>query len=204
MDGNLFHTPDDSYPVHVVLSLPYSLLSELNGCLSYGAREESWLQVGNLTPVQCAEHFDRIIMEKSMLTGSIIAWFGQDIPEWGLLCDGTQYERDEYPALWSVIVDHFKTSTHFTVPNMDRVFLLAVNNSNDVGEEGGNAEVTIETGHMPPHTHTTDSMAGIVNGGALASLPVHIPGASITGSSGSGVPLDVTNPYISVRMVIVK
>lgn len=157
-----------------------------------------------MTPIECAELFDRAIMEKSMLTGSVIAWFGESVPDWGLLCDGAQYSRDDYPALWEVTVDHFKTSTHFNVPNLDRVFLLAVDNVGDVGEEGGNAEVSIDLNNIPPHTHTTDSMAGVINGGVTASLPVHIPGASVTGSAGNGVPMDIMNPYFSIRMVIVK
>jgi len=206
MDGNLFHTPDDSYTVQVLLSLPYNLLAELNGCLSYGAMEDKWLQVGGLTPAECSGHFDRMIMEKRMLTGSILYWFGQELPDWGLLCDGSTYSKDDYPGLWAVIVDGFKTTTEFTVPNLTQMFIQCIDNPSETGDVQGNwnHEATIQVQNLPPHTHTTDNMAGIVNGGALASLPVHVPGVGVTGSAGSGVALDIMprNMYMMAVIVI--
>lgn len=205
MDGLKFHTGDGSYTVHIVLSLPYSLVTELNGSLLYASREENWIPVGSLTPETCAEHFSRAIMEKKMLTGSILMWFGQELPSWGLLCDGSIYSRYDYPALWETIVDHHKTPSQFVVPDLRNMFVKGVETAGDTGEILGNYnnEVVLQEQNLPAHSHVTDSMSGIVNGGALASLPVMVPGVGETNKTGSGSPVDITPYHMGVRMVIV-
>lgn len=81
-------------------------------------------------------------------TGAILMWSGSadNIPEgWGL-CDGSTYQR----------VDGTGT---ITAPDLRDRFIVGAGNEYDVGDTGGEKEVTLSTSQIPSHRHSSGTLS---------------------------------------------
>lgn len=125
------------------------------------------------------------------------------IPTWCLLCDGAEYDESEYPELFAVIDDAYKTGADtFVVPDLIDRFALG---STVPASEGGESEHTLTIGEMPAHTHGEQDPG-------LVTVDVTVPTAtalsdpglpSQTGSTGGGNPHNNMPPYHTLIPVIV-
>lgn len=110
------------------------------------------------------------------------AW--EELPENMLLCDGSTYDRVDYPLLYDAIgtVYHVDTDT-FNVPDLrGRVTLgtgMGAGLSNRVlGALGGQETVQLTVGELPAHDHSTHTY----------SLNVDLEGAGVPDPSAIGLP----------------
>lgn len=90
----------------------------------------------------------------TMRIGTVSMWVGQAVPDGCLLCDGAEYDKSAYPALWAVLGETFEASVDtFYVPNLLDRFPLGAGNDYGLNETGGEANVELTTGNLPAHTH---------------------------------------------------
>jgi len=97
--------------------------------------------------------------------GTIICFAGQLVPQGWVLCDGSEISKSEYPNLFSVIGNTYGTpvnSSNFILPNLQQRIPLGKSNSNNLGDNGGNSNITLSTNQLPSHNHTgTTNIAGL-------------------------------------------
>jgi len=136
------------------------------------------------------------------------------IPEWCLLCDGTEYDADDYPDLFAVLDDAYKTSPiTFVVPDMPFRFPRG---AVVPGTSGGQDSVTLTQTELPAHGHGTHSHGvldpGIVDVGTgppslvYAQSELGLPGstdAASVPSAGDGGPFDITPLFHDFVFVMV-
>lgn len=163
----------------------------------------------------------------SVPPGSITMFGGLVAPAGWLICDGGSYLGSAYPDLWSVVGSRFGgDTTHFNVPDMRDVFPVGMSASKPAGARGGSASKTIAATNLPPHSHpmphthtfpvewgtdctTTASDKRVTDvgdrtggGGNRATVTDSQPTTPNTSTTGGGVPLDVTPPYLSFAFLI--
>ena len=97
--------------------------------------------------------------------GTIICFAGQLVPQGWVLCDGSEISKSEYPNLFSVIGNTYGTpvnSSNFILQNLQQRIPLGKSNSNNLGDNGGNSNITLSTNQLPSHNHTgTTNIAGL-------------------------------------------
>ena len=114
------------------------------------------------------------LMMPVQLTGTIFYTAAATPPEGALVCDGSTYQREQYPELWETLADVYKTPDTFTVPDLLGTFIRG----NTPGTQGGSDSVTLEVSNLPAHAHQTgNSLTGLAfSPGELAVLvPNPIP-----------------------------
>ena len=97
-------------------------------------------------------------------TGTIICFAGQVVPQGWFLCNGSEISKSEYPKLFSVIGNTYGipvNSSNFILPNLQQRMPLGKSNINNLGDNGGNSNITLSTNQIPSHNHTgTTNSAG--------------------------------------------
>jgi microcystin-dependent protein len=195
----LLPIPDDEYSQAVV-----------SGALQRLSLAENWEQAGTLTPEEAADRFGEAFDEfmqwrQCMQPGVMFFWPGEDAPDYGLLCDGSEVAKADYPALYDVIGDSWGTpgsGDNFVLPDAEGMFLLAAGGGYAVGDTGGEETHTLSVDEIPAHQHTEVS-AGYTEGliGEIPA-PVTAPGATSTGSAGGGGSHNNMPPYLAVPLYI--
>lgn len=153
------------------------------------------------------------------LCGLIMPICSQSSPEGTLLCDGTVYNRVDYPNLYDVLDPAFIIDADtFMTPDLSDKFVLSSGASFAVNSTGGNSTHTQTVAEMPAHSHTTipHSHAEItaaptaITIGPGVPAPSAIPGVGVTGSAdvfvnneGGDLPMDIMPPYFALRYVVV-
>jgi microcystin-dependent protein len=111
-------------------------------------------------------------------TGSIICFAGQLVPPGWILCDGSEISKSTYPNLFSVIGNTYGVpinSNNFILPNLQQRIPLGKSISNNLGDKGGNSNITLSTNQLPSHNHTgTTNSAGTHNHSASDSGHNHL------------------------------
>ena len=90
--------------------------------------------------------------------GTIFPYAGENAPDTFMLCDGTSLDVTEYAELFAVIGYTFGGSgDNFNLPDLRGKTLFGVNADDEkfanVGDIGGESEVTLSTEQMPSHSH---------------------------------------------------
>jgi microcystin-dependent protein len=100
-------------------------------------------------------------------TGSVICFAGASAPEGWLLCNGNEVLKNDYLDLFTIIQNTYGNASnadYFVLPNLQQRMPLGKSNTNILGDNGGNANITLSTTHLPSHTHTgTTSSSGTHN-----------------------------------------
>jgi len=171
----------------------------------YGAIEvltfpSAWTQFGALTPEETAAVYEQMYFKLldnvrgCRMVGEVMLWAGADVPDDPnlLLCDGTHYDSDDYPALWGIIGLTYggSGSSDFAVPDLRGRIAIGSDTGYAVGSSGGAATVTLTTAQIPAHNHTNSphSHSEITAVASLAEAPVipipsAVPGVGITGAN---------------------
>ncbi len=153
------------------------------------------------------------------LTGEIVPTVTQVLKPGLLLCDGSVYQRVDYPDLYAAIDAIFIIDAdRFHVPNIPAMTTLV---SGVIGVTGGESEHTLTEAEIPAHSHSVNdtghahsevsAIPTIINGGLEAPAPAATPTPAITGLAFTGVSINATGgnqphtnmpPYFGVRFAI--
>lgn len=188
----------------------------------------SWLEVDDATwdeiHAAVGEAYEEIIEVQTVAdgipVGLIMAWSGEiaDIPEKWLICDGDTFLGADYPELFAVIGETFKTETHFSVPNTRDRFMLGSGINDDLGDLGGNNYLQLTQANLPAHVHvvpahahtiparanagTTAGVAGLASAAANTTIATDTEAATNTSSIGDNEAFNNMPEYIAVHWII--
>jgi microcystin-dependent protein len=122
-----------------------------------------------------------------------IIWRAGGIQPNELLCDGTQYNRVDYPDLYDVLdTAYIVNADTFRVPDLAHKSIVGEGSGWVVGDTGGAEDHTLITNEMPAHSHTntphshSEGIAApvLVTIGLEVPTAAAIPGVSVTGATG--------------------
>jgi len=216
-----YPTPDgatDAERVCRSFSIRASLIPALDDWLEKIAHSWMWEAVGDMTPEEVAEELEAAFAQ--LQAGGCAVWIGEvkwiatAVPEWCLLCDGTEYDKEDYPLLAEALDSAYEVDPlTFRVP--DLLFRFP-RGAVVPGTEGGADSVTLTETELPTHGHGTHSHGvldpGIVDVGAnppaliYAQSELGLTGStdsSSVPSAGDGEAFDITPPYHDLVPVIV-
>jgi microcystin-dependent protein len=82
--------------------------------------------------------------------GTIVMWSGSsnDVPQYWTICNG--------PPTFNGSI----TGNLYTVPNLQNYFIIGAGDSYQLGNIGGNSQVTLLTGNLPAHSHSITGVTG--------------------------------------------
>lgn len=118
------------------------------------------------------------------MVGEIRAFCFKYNPLYWLPCDGTQYQIQQYPALYAVIGPRFggDSKNYFNVPDLRGVVPFGAQYANAPVNKGGEEVVSLSLAQLPTHQH---SLNAVVRTTANAGLATNTP-SSQTALSNAG------------------
>lgn len=147
--------------------------------------------------------------------GVIAPYGGATAPHGWLLCDGSSYQRADYPALAAVIGAHYGgTATQFSVPNLqERVPVGRRPGSRHhphLGTTGGEAEHRLTAAELPAHSHQLTSggqtfryiTAAPPSGNAFGGLHSGRGADLRTSAVGANLAHNNLQPFVTVNYII--
>ena len=161
----------DNYPTsstHTISATSYCVLLFLSEYLS---NRKFWLNANNpLDEVSDEEwdtiegYVDRAYRElQTRMIGQILPFAVATLPTNVLLCDGTQYQRVDYPDLYAILDPAFIVDAdNFIVPDMRSRVPIGVGqgislSDYQMGDTGGVESVELTTGQLASHNHSANA-----------------------------------------------
>lgn len=189
------------------LSLRPSLWAVVFDTLQRLGEPYSWIQdnPAAATPGEVAleieQATDKAVFQGCAMIGDIVITT-RDPASWELVCDGSVYNRVDYPDLYAVINPAFIIDADtFAVPDAaDRFIFIGAG----IGDVGGESAVTLTIAEMPAHDHFEQDPGSVnaqAGAGAVALADPGLP--STTGSTGGGGAHNNMPPYITLTAVII-
>lgn len=189
----------------------FSAVMLLSGCAAFLHDPANWTGAGiDLTESEINEINELVDQAEDELilsaVGLIMPIANAAVPEYMLLCDGTQYLRVDYPELFEVLDPVFIVDPdNFVTPDLRDRFVLG-SPTTPVGNTGGTNTHTLSVSQLPSHSHLYEKETiGVLAEGlgvpVPATLPVTLPSA--TTLTGSGTSVNHQNPYIALLYGII-
>jgi len=210
-------TPDAAAGMYTCrrLYIPVELIGHVNAALLELTLDYHWEEFGTMTVDEavelCKQMFREYIDSRGCMIGSVNAYAGS-LPDGVLPCDGSQYARVDYPALYAMLdavyivdVDNFKT------PDLRGRGVLGAGagvglTTRSIGDMGGEESHQLTTGELPAHVHDHHQHGVDLDVEGPAGLPQPVTGyafASTTGSTGSDQPHNNMQPFVALNYGIV-
>lgn len=203
-------TPDAFTPVDYIcgrLRIPNNqlFLAAFMGALTDLTEAESWEAFGTMTPEDAAYLALQVVNDFTMhrgmcMIGTIVAIATTDPPNGTLLCDGSTYDRVDYPDLYSVLLPAYQVDAdHFTTPDLRGQTLIGAPftvgaTTYNAGDMLGEYEHTLTVGEMPSHSHDNlphdHAESGAVSSVAAPPVPPAI------------VPSAIATPLVTAPAII--
>lgn len=180
----------------------------VTGALALLTQEQNYEQFGAVTPSEIASAMAEMLVtvnrDSACMIGSIFPFIRATLPPNWLICDGSAYDRVDYPVLYaayagtSLILD----ADTFFVPDLTDKFILCAGASYDEFDEGGLTEVTLTEAQIPAHAHLYTPPTFNVDletPGAPDVFAAGIGTPTYTGNTGGGEAHTNMPPYIALR-----
>jgi len=173
-----------------------------------------------MTPEQASQHVKRALLSLKVvdMIGEIKTFITEFLPENVLPLEGGTYAREDYPILYNrlpyiFIINQFS----FFLPDTRGQFVRGTHITH-IGENGGQASVTLDVSQMPLHTHNiaphahayVGAAASAADFGTGAPVPSAVPSPAVsefvplvTDTAGGNSPVDLIPPFLGVRYGIV-
>lgn len=165
---------------------------------------ENWEEVGDTSVDDCTSASSLVLGSLSPMIGMVVPVAWDTIPDEFLICDGSTYDRVDYPLLYDVLPSAFIIDADtFSVPDLSGKVVIGPSGSHFVGDVGGEETVTLSASEMPAHTHTEITAVASVAQTPVVPIPSAIPGIGITGSAGLGAAHNNLQPFSVLTYVIV-
>ena len=142
------------------------------------------------------------------MIGSIVHFATSTPPDNVLLCDGSIYNRVDYPDLYDALLPAYIVDIDtFQVPDLRDKMLLSAGTSHAVGETGGEDTHTLTVNEIPPHQHGYSypsfnvefRTTGVPDLNALYNPPI----VQQTLSTGGGEAHNNLPPYVALQSGII-
>lgn len=185
-DGYGYLTPDMFTPTAYTcgrLRIPDNqlFLAAVMGALTDLTNAKSWQAFGTMTPEQAAYLALEMVNDFTMhrgtcMLGSIIAIATVDPPTGCILCDGSTYNRVDYPDLYALLLPVYKTDAdHFVTPDLRGQVVIGApftlhSTTYSAGDGLGEYDHTLDVGEMPAHSHSNAPHDHIY--GSFVDIPV--------------------------------
>lgn len=131
----------------------------------------------------------------SAMLGTIVHCAGT--PPAGLLvCDGTQYNQEDYPALFDVLDSVYKTGSTFVVPDLIHFFIQGAD-TGEINDTGGEEEHTLTVDEMPAHSHSNTPHSHLYTPPVL-NLDLESPGVPDILGAGIGIPTQTGTSGVTI------
>jgi len=144
-------------------------------------------------------------LTQSMI-GQIVDIVTAALPDYILPCDGSTYNRTDYPFLYAALdTVYIIDADTFSVPDFRNRVAMGVSASHDIGEVGGEEMHQLTESELASHTHSY----AVPDVPTLVFEPGEVPVSTIdlfpstTGSAGGDEPHNNLQPYSVVRKGIV-
>lgn len=138
--------------------------------------------------------------------GEIKATASATIPIGCLLCDGSTYEKADYPDLYATLATSFILSTtQFFIPDLRGKFVSGAMALSNVGDTGGEAVHTLTVAEIPTHSHTiplTATTLAVEPGEVTVQTPVPLFTANTGDTGGDGSHNNIP-PFVALQYYIV-
>lgn len=191
-------------------------LDAIRGFLEVPCQEAAWTEdcpdsdVSALITSQAWIQGWRTIEKDMAQIGTIFASAAAAIPDYALACDGSVYNRVDYPELYALLASAFIIDADtFYVPDLQGRVPLGSGSggglsSYAIGDTGGEESHTLLTSEMPSHVHSEITATPTV-GAAITGVPVPsaVPGIGVTGSTGGDGAHENRQPYLALAYYIV-
>ena len=112
------------------------------------------------------EEIDSMIVESSSSStpiGTILMWPGSSLPDGYLICDGSNFNREDYPKLYEIL-----NSTR--LPDLRNRFIVGAGDEYNLKATGGEKTHTLTTGELPKHSHSVNDYYYIEDHGHIQGL----------------------------------
>lgn len=157
-----FLTPETTPAVTVCrrLFIPDSpeWLALVNGALGELMKLANWEAFGAVTPQDAANRAQEMVLdyvESSCMLGTVHPYLTKTPPNGCLPCNGTQYQRVDYPRLYAALPAALKLDADtFQTPDLRGRFIYGAGTLLPLAT-GGAAEITLTEEQLPAHSHTT-------------------------------------------------
>jgi len=206
----------DQYPATVALS-PDDV-TVLLYALSFLERKRNWYTGENPLDEITPEDWDTIeklvasVYEQVMnpMIGMIFPIVTTDPPENCLLCDGSEYAREDFPLLYERLDAAFILDADtFFVPNLQSRTIVGAGTGDGlstytVNQESGDEAITLSSAQMPIHQHGLFTATAVAL--APGELPVVIPSivaAGLTDLAGGGGSHENRMPSTALNFAVV-
>jgi len=178
------------------------IITAVSGALDLLCQVGNWQQFGAVTPGDIAYAMQQMFWtyaetDVACMIGAVIPYATDTTPDGTLYCDGTTYQRTDYPELYAVLASvYIVDADSFVVPDLRGRTVIGDGTGSGlsaraVGDLLGEETHVLTTAELASHAHTTVPHTH-VDGIAVASLaeapvvpiPSAVPGVGVTGSSG--------------------
>jgi len=190
------------------VAMPNALwfIAQVIDALNAMTKEYNWEEAGSVTIDDAIDAASDMVREFSPMYGTVFAVAWAEIPDTFLLCDGSTYNRVDYPSLYAVLDAAFiDDADTFHVPDLLNRVPVGAGGDFDVGDTGGSQTHTLTWGEMPVHSHSY--VPPVIN------IDVEAPGVPDPVAAGIGIPVQTGNagnnephqnmqPYIALKWVI--
>lgn len=174
------------------LSLDSALFPHVGDAITALTNESQWEEVGDSVADIIASCKDSVESWYSdMLIGSLQMFLIVPPSGW-LLCDGTTYDKVDYPELWAVLPSQLTSPTQLTLPDFTSAFLAGTDTAAEIGDTDGQNTQNLSVEQLPAHSHLYTPPVLTVNAETpVIPIPTAGIGAAIqTGQTGSGDDID--------------
>jgi microcystin-dependent protein len=199
-----FVVPQDQWPIATIL-----------GALDILRYASSWEQVGTLTPALAAFELGAILdsfMIQPSMVAQVVAFAADNMQyinqdptqgnsQWRK-CEGQFLSTALYPDLYARIGYTFgRSGSDFALPDLrGRVVIDAGNGSGlsprALADTGGEETHTLSVAELASHTHPEGTTTPLlITAPPVGPVPVGVPSAGTTGSTGSDTPHNNMQPF---------
>ena len=147
------------------------------------------------------------ILELKPKAGFIYPLASEIVPDGFVLCDGAEYNREEYVELFAAIGTMYGSgdgSTTFNVPNLQTRVPIGSGEGYELGDVGGEESHTLTVDEMPSHNHLAGRSVYLQGGSSAAGYDTGatFDNAGKTMYTGGSQPHNNMQPYTVVNYII--